>query len=283
MPYNLIENKHITVQYNTMPSDYCMPSLQMANDHYNIGITLSGDRGAVTPNEYYEYHAGYVAMIPPFILHRTISLSDNVYSRYLIKFSPEFVKEFVENGGQTIFDSLYDKRIHSFKPEATQRIINMFKEMYNIYESNKPYAEPILKGMLYRLFDVVWNERIGEDNNKFSSPLTEPIIHAIAIINQFYKEALSLSYVAKEIGLSDSYLSRLFKQEIGKTFTEYLINVRLSNAKQLLLSTDKTVMQIAGETGFVNGDYLSACFKKKVGISPLKFRNMKDSNKKGFC
>ncbi len=280
MPYDLPDKRNITIQYNTIPADYCMPSLRMARDHYNIGIVLSGDRGTVTPNEYYEYHAGYVAMIQPFVLHRTISLSNEVYTRYLIKFSPEFVKEFVDHGGQTVFDSLYDRRIHHFNPEATQIVINMFQEMHSIYESNKPYAEQILKGMLYRLFDVVWQESIGENNNKFSISLTEPIMHAVAIINQFYRDDISLTYVAKEIGLSASYLSRLFRQEIGKTFSEYLVEVRLSNAKQLLLATDKTVMQIAGEVGFGNGAYLSACFKKRTGISPLQFRKMKDNDRK---
>lgn len=282
MPYDLINNRNITVQYNKIPANYCMPSLQMGRDHYNIGIVLSGDRGTVTPTEYYEYHAGYVAMIPPLVLHRTISLSDAPYERYLIKFSEKVAQEFTENGGRQVFDSIYDKRIHHFTEETTQRIIDIFKEMNDIYESDKPYTEQILKGMLYRLMDIVWEEGIEESNDRFKSPLTEPIIHAVAIMNQSYKDEITLPAVSKEIGLSASYLSRLFRQEIGKTFSEYLTDVRISNAKQLLLSTNKSVMQIALEVGFGNGDYLSACFRKKVGVSPLKFRNTEDLNRKGY-
>lgn len=279
MPYSLPDNRNITIQYKVMEAGYCMPSLEMASDHYNIGIVLSGDRGTVTPNEYYEYHAGYVSMIQPLVLHRTISLSDEIYSGYLIKFSPEFVREFIENGGRLVFDTLYDRRIHHFEPDAEKKIIKIFEEMNSVYEKNKPYAEQILKGMLYGLFDTVWEHSIYEDNEKFITPLTEPIIHAVAIINELYHEDISLPYVSRQIGLSASYLSRLFKQEMGKTFSAYLTDVRLSNAKQLLIATDRTIMEIAGDVGFGNGDYLSACFKKKTGVSPLRFRKMKNSDK----
>lgn len=274
MPYKLIDNKNITVQHKSLPSDYSMPSMQMASDHYNIGIVISGDRRTITPNESFEYHAGYVSMIGPFLLHRTLSLSKEPYEGYLIKFSPEFANPFVENGGQAIFDELYDKKIHHFNPENTKIIINMFREIHTEYQKERPYSEQILSGMLFRLFDTIWHTRLSEESHKFDTPLTEPILTAVAIIDQFYAEGITLTSVSKKVGLATSYLSRLFKTQLGKTFSEYVISVRISAAKQLLLSTNKSVMEIATETGFCNGDYLSTCFKKCVGLSPLNFRKM---------
>lgn len=274
MPYKLIDNKNITVQHKSLPSDYSMPSMQMASDHYNIGIVTSGDRRTITPNESFEYHAGYVSMIGPFILHRTLSLSKEPYEGYLIKFSPEFANPFIENGGHAIFDELYDKKIHHFSPENTKIIINMFREIHTEYQKERPYSEQILSGMLFRLFDTIWHTRLSEESHKFDTPLTEPILTAVAIIDQFYAEGITLASVSKKVGLSTSYLSRLFKTQLGKTFSEYVMSVRISGAKQLLLSTNKSVMEIATETGFCNGDYLSTCFKKCVGLSPLNFRKM---------
>lgn len=274
MPYKLIDNKNITVQHKSLPSDYNMPSMQMASDHYNIGIVTSGDRRTITPNESFEYHAGYVSMISPFLLHRTLSLSKEPYEGYLIKFSPEFARPFIENGGKVIFDELYDKKIHHFNSENTKIIINMFREIYEEYQKEKPYSEQILSGMLFRLFDTVWHKRLSDEAQKFDTPLTEPVLNTVAYINQFYAEDITLVSASKNAGLAASYLSRLFKIQMGKTFSEYVTEVRISAAKQLLLSTNKSVMEIAAETGFCNGDYLSTCFKKCVGLPPLNFRKM---------
>ncbi|MBO5144906.1 MAG: helix-turn-helix transcriptional regulator [Lachnospiraceae bacterium] len=274
MPYKLIDNKSITVQHKRRPSDYSMPSMQMASDHYNIGIVTSGDRRTITPNESFEYHAGYVSMMPPFLLHRTLSLSKEPYEGYLIKFSLAFANPFIENGGQAIFDALYEKKIHHFNPENTKIIVNMFREIYTEYQKERSYSEQILSGMLFRLFDTIWYNRLSEESHKFNTPLTEPILNAVTIINQFYAEDITLTSVSKNVGLAASYLSRLFKTQMGKTFSEYVMDVRISAAKQLLMSTNKSVMEIATETGFCNGDYLSTCFKKCVGLSPLNFRKM---------
>lgn len=278
MPYKLTDDKNIIIQYRTYPSDYCMPTMQMANDHYNIGILLSGDRGTVTPNEYYEYHQGFVAMLAPYIFHRTIPLSNKDCSSYLIKFSPDYVEPFIKNGGRAIFDALYDLKTHHFTDQMTPKIIHMFQEMEEEYKKDKPYTEQILQGMLFRLFDTIWDNRLDEKAKKFDSPLTEPIIHTVAIINQFYHEPITLPDTARKIGFSESHLSRLFKQEMGKTFSEYIIDVRISKAEQLLITTDKNIMQIAEDVGFCNGNYLSTCFKKRVGLSPLQFKMANKKN-----
>lgn len=272
MPFQLIDNKKITVQEKSLPGDYCMPTLQAASDHYNLGIVTSGDRCTITPNESFKYHAGYVSMIPPFYLHRTVSLSRERYSGYLIKFAPEIATPFIENGGKKIFDELYREKIHRFDPNMTEKIINSFREMYDEYQKDKTYTEQILQGMLFRLLDMIWDNRIAGDIHTFETPLKEPVIQAIALLNQYYSEEIGLEYVAKEVGVSGAYLSRLFKAQLNKSFSEYLLEVRLSNVKQLLIATNKSIMEIANETGFCNGDYLSTCFKKNEGVTPSSFR-----------
>lgn len=274
MPFPLTDNKKITVQAKSLPADYCMPALQAASDHYNLGIVTSGDRCTITPIEAFEYHAGYVSMIPPLYLHRTMSLSKEPYSGYLIKFMPEVAAPFIEHGGREIFDELYEKKIHKFEPEMTEAVIGIFREMYIEYRKDKPYTEQILQGMLFRLLDMIWENRIAGERKTFETPLKEPVIQAITIINQQYSEEIGLKYVSDKIGIADAYLSRLFKKQMHKTFSDYLLEVRLEHSKQLLIATNKSIMEIAGETGFCNGDYLSACFKKREGITPTCFRRL---------
>lgn len=83
---------------------------------------------------------------------------------------------------------------------------------------------------------------------------------------------LSQNIVAEEIGISPAYLSRLFKQEIGTSFPNYINNVRLEQAKQLLISTQLPVKDIAYQTGFNSLQNFFRAFKKNIGISPGEYR-----------
>ncbi|MFC7678848.1 response regulator [Paenibacillus sp. GCM10028914] len=82
----------------------------------------------------------------------------------------------------------------------------------------------------------------------------------------------SLSYLAKQLALSTSYLSSLFKRLYGQTFQEYMLTIRLERAKILLLSTHMKIYEIAAAVGFDDPNYLSASFKRKFMLSPNQFR-----------
>jgi two-component system response regulator YesN len=83
---------------------------------------------------------------------------------------------------------------------------------------------------------------------------------------------LTLSGVAKKFSMNLSYLSRLFKEETGSTFVEYLGRVRMEHAIELLNETDKKAYQIAEEVGIVDPHYFSVCFKKHTGVSVAEYR-----------
>ncbi len=82
----------------------------------------------------------------------------------------------------------------------------------------------------------------------------------------------SLSYLAKQLALTPSYTSTLFKNLYGKTFQDYLLTTRLERAKIYLLSTDMKVYEIAAAVGFEDPNYFSASFKRKWACSPNQFR-----------
>ncbi len=272
MPLPLPDKQQITVQMNEYPAQYCMPSMQMATDHYSIGYVISGDRHCITPLYCYDYHTGNASISPPFILHRTLPGSDIPYKRYLIKFSPEFIQPFCDRIGKNIFDELLNQTVFSFSVESQKKIERIFREMYEEYQKETSYSEIILQGMLYRLITTIWEERRSGGATRFATPLTEPIIDAIALINEQFNNPITLESVAHSIGLSTAYFSRLFHSQLGKSFSDYLCDVRIVHAKTLLIRSSKSIMEIALESGFCNGDYLSTQFKKKTGMTPTAFR-----------
>ncbi len=83
---------------------------------------------------------------------------------------------------------------------------------------------------------------------------------------------LMLQDVAKAVNMSNSRFSTVFSQQSGQTFTEYLIFLRISKAKELLRTTDMRSSQIAHETGYNDAHYFSYIFKKNVGMTPSEYR-----------
>ncbi|MBQ4284688.1 MAG: helix-turn-helix transcriptional regulator [Lachnospira sp.] len=270
-PLNIGE--HIWVKHRFFNADMRMGSMEMATDHYEIGYAISGDRITITPTETYIYHAGNVTMTPTYMYHRTIPGSDAPYENYFIKFSPEFIQPFIDVVGQNVFNDLYEQRICSFTKETQPKIQQMFADMEIEYNKSTPYKNLILQGMLFRLFTTILENRLPEERVIYHpTPLTQPIVDAVSYIETHYDDKISLEHVAGTVHLSTAYFSRLFAEQLGIPYSEYLSNVRIRHAKVLLAQTDKSIMDIALETGFCNGDYLSTQFKKATGLTPSKFR-----------
>lgn len=272
MPNPLPNGQEILVHHGHFESGFRMDSLQMATDHYNIGITLKGHRRTITPTHSYSYQAGDVALAPPYMFHRTIAESDGLYERIMIKFSPKFVEPFVRKVGQHTFDRLYETLVYHFTPESQEKIRQIFFNMLTEYEKNTPYKEFILQGMLYHLFVTVLDEHIPNEAEMNPTPLVPQIINAICYMEEHYKSQPPMKEVAGHVGFSAGHFSRLFHQQLGMPYNTYLNNIQIRHVQILLTNTNKTIMEIAQETGYCHGDYLSAQFKKKVGMSPRQYR-----------
>lgn len=106
-----------------------------------------------------------------------------------------------------------------------------------------------------------------------SGQLHSLLRQAVAYLDRHYTdETLSLNQVAREVNISANYLSALFSQELGATFTEYVTGRRMEKAKELLRTTDKRSGEVAAEVGFRDPHYFSFLFKKTQGCTPRDYR-----------
>jgi two-component system response regulator YesN len=83
---------------------------------------------------------------------------------------------------------------------------------------------------------------------------------------------LSLNEVAAQVNLSPSHFSVVFSQETGQTFKEYLTEVRIKKAKELLRMTTLRSAEISYQVGYSDPHYFSYVFRKNTGVSPSEFR-----------
>lgn len=95
---------------------------------------------------------------------------------------------------------------------------------------------------------------------------------AVEYIKKNCNKDISLGEVAEHVKLNPSYLSRIFKEETGSQFVEYVRNVKMEMAKELLKSSNKKIYEICEELGYLNVQYFSTVFKNTVGITPLEFK-----------
>ncbi len=98
------------------------------------------------------------------------------------------------------------------------------------------------------------------------------IAKAKTYIEENYSKDISLDDVSRTVDISPYYFSKLFKEEIGENFIEYLTNIRIEKAKKLLQNSDVSIKNICADTGYSDPNYFSRIFKKQVGVTPTEYR-----------
>ena len=101
---------------------------------------------------------------------------------------------------------------------------------------------------------------------------------AVQYISEHYHETVELSKLAELAGLSEGHFCRVFKQYTHMRPVEYVTNLRIERAKDLLLQEPRiNVTRIAHQTGFISPSYFSKTFKSKTGMTPEAYRKQKSA------
>lgn len=114
---------------------------------------------------------------------------------------------------------------------------------------------------------IAWNE---ENEEKITE--NGIVLNAIAYIREHYMEPIGLSDVAQCCNVSPEYLSRIFKEETGVKFVDFLANFRISVGKRMLATGNYKVAEVAEAAGFSDQKYFQKVFKKICGISPAEYK-----------
>ncbi|MCG8501838.1 MAG: response regulator [Firmicutes bacterium] len=93
-------------------------------------------------------------------------------------------------------------------------------------------------------------------------------------MEEYYNKEITLEDISKKVNISPQYFSKLFKEETGYNFIEYLTFIRIEKAKNLMHSTDMSIKEICYEVGYGDPNYFSRLFKKNTGISPTTYIHM---------
>lgn len=274
MPLPLPEGKQIHIDRAKRVPGYEMPSLEAAADHYSLSYLLSGESNHITTKSSYILHPGDVGATPPYVYHRSTS-SASGYERINIKFSPEFVEPLNVKFGTGIVDTIYERPSYHFDQEYTLKVQEQFEKMLETYNSDSIYSEFLLQGMLFELLIMIYEHAMYEDESIHQVSISEPMIDAIYYMEQNYSQNIRMEDVATIAGYSPAHFSRLFQKQVGKSYSAYLTSIRVREAAKELMNSNKSITDIALETGFVYVSNMTAVFKKEIGMTPRDYRKQR--------
>ncbi|MBU5351161.1 response regulator [Paenibacillus barcinonensis] len=125
------------------------------------------------------------------------------------------------------------------------------------------------KQYLCTLLDQLWQRRAAS-SGKYSDVIDQVKSY---VSQQYNNDQVSLKTISAHVRISSSHLSKIFSQETGQTITEYLTQVRINKAKELLKTTSNKTFEVAYKVGYNDPHYFSNIFKKTTGCTPKEFRS----------
>jgi two-component system, response regulator YesN len=145
----------------------------------------------------------------------------------------------------------------------SNRFSDFFKLLQQCETLNE--ANTLFEFLLHDIFSYL------QDSKK--TKYDELVNNIITFIdNNYHSNTLSINCIADEVDMSAAYLGKLFKQITSKSITDYICDVRLSKAKELIVNSELSVNEISELCGFTNSSYFYMVFKKNCGITPNQFR-----------
>lgn len=162
-----------------------------------------------------------------------------------------------------------------------REIIDLFNKAVEIEEKSHMGDDNIPYEMeIHELYSHIWRciiehaDEIERCNVSKSKAVAQVRVRQmIDYIEQNFGNKITLDDMAAAACISKREVSRCFKENMGRTPFEYLIEYRIAKGKIKLLTTDDTVLEVALQCGFESASYFTRMFKRYEGISPLEFRN----------
>jgi YesN/AraC family two-component response regulator len=226
---------------------------------------------------------------------------DSKYYNYISSFNDNFIEEdkiikmlFIGNTNklEKYLNQVIRKIFSNNKVYNTYEFKSRIKKMMIIVEKKLTQNDIDMRSIFNRSIECIFEiERINsykqllnwvknmlltisnyieEKKNQYPKPIQE----AVKYIDSNYNKDISMKLIADIVFLNPSYFSELFKETIGIPFSDYITQLRIDKAKELLSTTHFTNYQIAEKVGFKNATYFNVVFKKIEGVTPKNYRKL---------
>lgn len=255
MPFNVFDIKKASYDVN-------WHSTLHSHSFHELFYCINGEGTFLTNYGEQKITKNSLIIVNPYIEHTEYSVDDIPLEYIVIGFrGPEI------NLPNHAFDNglfFYDDLKLNFSP--------YLKEIIAISRDNTHYSSTIVQYLFNAIIFKIHS--ITNNSMKTQTPLALSVNVTLAknFIDNHFSKNISLSEIESRTHLSKYHLSRQFKKELNLSPIDYLYSVRFLHAKELLESTNLTVVQIAHNVGFKSANHFSAKFKRDFSQTPIAYR-----------
>lgn len=246
------------------------------HDYTELAYILSGKGRYLVNGEEHDVEAGDLVICNPGVMHKhIITNTDEPTIEFIAGFTNFHFKGMAQNSIETEDGSCIintsaelkqDLMMHCYAMVAEKESCSLGK--YFMFKTH------LMQMLLLIMRDLVNDEDHEQTKCSFESyNKNYAVKQIINYLNENYNQKISLEQIAHNMYLSPVYISKIFKEETGESPINYLINIRLEKARDILVKTDNSsIKSIANEVGYEDVYHFSKLFKKYYGISPLYYR-----------
>lgn len=256
-------------------TDTSMPSRHYHNG-YEIFYLVSGDISYFIEDKSYQVVGGALLIINVNEIHKLVNSSRESFERITLLFQEEFLEDmFPYNDSFHVLSSFSSgKNFMPLNGQEQSMIEKLFDKMIAEFIKQPPGYEYYLKTLLFELLIFLYRKTstLPAAEHDGSNPINKKIFEIVDYLNQHYHENQTIQGISSRFFISSSYFCKMFRENTGFTFTEYLNNVRIKEARQLLTGSTLKIADIAEKVGFESMTHFGRIFKDITGHSPLKYR-----------
>lgn len=152
--------------------------------------------------------------------------------------------------------------------ESTPTIVSVFRELYHCSRRDNPLRWELCGNLLERFF------MLCHLCNHDAEPIKQDprIQDAIGCLEEYFDQPLGVEDIAEQVHMSVSHLAHLFSSQVGMSPIMYRDKIRIERSMSLLLSTNKSIMEIAASVGYENPCHFATRFRKIAGVTPSAYR-----------
>ena len=233
-------------------------------DQYLIHIILEGEGYYTIKNQKYYLRKGQGFVIPPKTSTFYQADEQHPWSYVWMGIGGSMMETYLEHLGIKENHLSFDVRnLNDFK--AT--VFECFA-----YEQDDLINEIVLQKQVYKFLELLIKSSAIPKQEIVTRKMNPYVSQALEIINKYASKNISVGSISEELSINPSYLSRLFKKDIGSTIKEYINEIRITTGNDLLTSTDHSIHEISEMIGFSSPQAFSKAFKQVRGVSPTIYR-----------
>ena len=264
-------------------------SVMHRHDFIEIVYVISGSARHCLGDMIYEVRKGDLVIVNYGVEHTFIPIheGDESFSTYDLIFTTDLFDitgvskyDFSALASSYLFYSVFPDNIVNNSlnliRSRSKEFHEIFSKIYNEYTRRETGFMSMIRAHLIELITLIFREIDKKTSSNITSEQREVIKLAIDYMKHNFNTKINLDDIVADVFLSKDYFRQLFKKTTGTSITDFVQKTRIDEACRLLLSTDRTVVDIAGDCGFTDVKFFYKTFKKITNKTPSEYKKQKE-------